>query len=40
MGHTATNVLVHFIFSTRRRLPLIATEMQGDLHAYVGGIIR
>jgi putative transposase len=40
MGHTATNVLVHFIFSTRHRAPLIAGEMQGDLHAYIGGIVR
>ena len=40
MGHTATNVLVHFIFSTRHRAPLITKEIEADLHAYLGGILR
>jgi putative transposase len=40
MAHTATNVLVHFIFSTHHRAPLINPEIQVDLHAYLGGIIR
>ena len=40
MAHTATNVLVHFIFSTHQREPLINSEVQSDLHAYLGGIIR
>lgn len=37
---TQTNVLVHFISSTRRRTPSIQPEMESDLHAYLGGIIR
>jgi REP-associated tyrosine transposase len=40
MGHTATNVLVHFIFSTRHRALLITKEVEADLHAYLGGIMR
>jgi REP element-mobilizing transposase RayT len=40
MGHAATNVLVHFIFSTRHRAPLITKEIEADLHAYLGGILR
>jgi len=40
MAHTATNVLIHFIFSTRHRAPLIKSEIQEDLHAYLGGITR
>lgn len=40
MGHTATNVLVHFIFSTRNRAPSINSEIESDLHGYLGGIIR
>jgi putative transposase len=40
MAHTATNVLVHFIFSTHHREPLINSGVQSDLHAYLGGIIR
>jgi putative transposase len=39
-GPTATNVLVHFIFGTRHRRPLITEEIKADLHAYLGGIIR
>jgi len=40
MGHTATNVLIHFIFSTRDREPLIKPEVESDLYAYLGGIVR
>jgi hypothetical protein len=40
MGHTATNVLIHFIFSTRLRAPQITPEIEPDLHAYLGGIVR
>jgi putative transposase len=40
MAHTAANVLSHFIFSTHHREPLINSEMQSDLHAYLGGMIR
>jgi putative transposase len=40
MPHTATNLLVHFIFSTKQRCELIKPEFETDLHAYLGGIIR
>jgi putative transposase len=40
MSHTAGNILLHFIFSTEQRKPLIATEFRGDLFAYIGGIVR
>jgi putative transposase len=40
MGHTSTNLLAHIIFSTKQRAPLIITEIEPDLHAYLGGIIR
>jgi putative transposase len=40
MSHTSTNLLVHFIFGTKGRRPLIASEIANDLHAYLGGIIR
>ena len=40
MGHTATNILVHFIFSTHNRRQSIRPELESDLHAYLGGIIR
>ena len=40
MGHTASNILVHIIFSTKSRSPLITDDIADDLRAYMGGIIR
>ena len=40
MPHKATNLLVHFIFSTKQRCALIKPDFEKDLHAYLGGIIR
>jgi putative transposase len=40
MPHTTTNLLVHLIFSTKQRCPLIKPDFEHDLHAYLGGIIR
>ena len=40
MAHTATNVLIHFIFSTRHRAPMITSEIEADVHSYLGGIVR
>jgi len=40
VSHTSTNLLVHFIFSTKERAPHISSEIETDLHAYLGGIIR
>ena len=38
--HTRTSLLVHYVFSTKHRLPLIPVDMQPRLWAYVGGIAR
>jgi putative transposase len=40
MPHTSGNILLHFIFSTASRRPLIKPEFRDDLFAYLGGIIR
>jgi putative transposase len=40
VSHTLTNLLVHFIFSTKDRVPIIGPDIESDLHAYLGGIIR
>ncbi|MFZ0292365.1 MAG: IS200/IS605 family transposase [Candidatus Sulfotelmatobacter sp.] len=40
MSHTAGNLILHLIFSTKDRQPLITAEIRGDLFAYLGGIIR
>ncbi len=40
LAHTAGNLVVHLIFSTKKRQPLITPEIRSDLFAYLGGIIR
>ena len=35
-----TSVLVHYVFSTHQRRPLISEELQPKLWAYMGGIAR
>ena len=40
MAGSYTNLLFHLIFSTKNRSPLIAESVEGDLHGYLGGIIR
>ncbi len=38
MSHTYTSQLLHCVFSTKKRLPVITPELRSRLHAYVGGI--
>ena len=40
MGHTYASVLVHCVFSTKNRLPVIEPDWGPRLHAYLGGIAR
>ena len=40
MSHTCGNILLHLIFSTHERLPLIRPDFRADLFAYLGGIVR
>ncbi len=40
MAHTAGNLVVHLIFGTKGRRPLITPEIRTALFAYLGGIIR
>ena len=40
MAQTCGNVVVHLIFSTKMRMPLIAPDIRSDLFAYLGGIVR
>jgi putative transposase len=37
---TCGNLVVHLIFSTNLRKPLIAPDIRSDLFAYLGGIVR
>ncbi len=40
MASTFTKLLVHFVFSTKHREPLITHDIESDLHAYMVGIAR
>src|SRR5947209_7303575 len=40
MSGTYSNLLYHVVFSTKNRYPLITDSIRGDLHAYLGGIVR
>ena len=40
MSQTAGNLVIHLIFSTKARQPLITPEIRPDLFAYLGGIVR
>ncbi|MDP6545328.1 MAG: IS200/IS605 family transposase [Phycisphaerae bacterium] len=40
MSHTFTNLLVHVVFSTRKREPLICDSFRERLWAYMGGMIK
>ncbi len=40
MAQTCGNIVVHLIFSTKLRKPLIVPDIRPDLFAYLGGIVR
>jgi putative transposase len=40
MSHTSGNLVLHLIFGTKSRQPLITPEIRTDLFPYIGGIIR
>ena len=40
MPRSFTSILLHVVFSTYERQPLITKELSPDLHAYIGGITR
>jgi putative transposase len=40
VSHTAGNVILHRIFSTKGRRAFITPELRADLFAYLGGIVR
>jgi putative transposase len=40
MSHTYTNLLTHFVFSTKDRVPTLEPELKERLLPYMGGIVR
>ncbi len=40
MSQTASNLVIHMIFSTKARQSLLTPEIRDDVFAYLGGVIR
>ena len=40
MPQSLANILVHHVFSTKDRAPLLVDDWRDDLHGYIGGIVR
>ena len=40
MPQSLSQILVHLVFSTKNRQPLLSDEIRNELHAYIGGIIE
>jgi|ERR1043165_5615561 REP element-mobilizing transposase RayT len=40
MAQTLTSLLVHVIFSTKNREPFMSPEIEPELFAYIGGILK
>ena len=40
MSQSLANIIVHLVFSTKLRRPLLRDQERGELHAYITGILR
>ena len=40
MSQSLANIVVHLVFSTKDRRPLLRDEERGQLHAYITGILK
>ena len=40
MSQSLANIVVHLVFSTKGRRPLLRDEERGELHAYIAGILK
>ncbi len=40
MGQSLSNVLVHFVFSTKNRSPTLDNAWRAELHGYIAGIVK
>jgi REP-associated tyrosine transposase len=40
MSQTLTSLLVHLVFSTKNREPVITPDVEPNLFAYIGGILK
>lgn len=39
MPHSLSRILVHLVFSTKGRAPILPNSLRSNLYAYIGGII-
>lgn len=40
MPQSLSRILIHLVFSTRYRAPVLSAEIQAELHPYLGGILK
>jgi putative transposase len=40
MPQSLSRIVVHLVFSTRQRVPLLAKELRGDIHSFMMGVLR
>jgi putative transposase len=40
MPQSLAQILVHLVFSTKNREPVLADDVRDELHAYIGGIVE
>lgn len=40
MAQTLTSLIIHIVFSTKHRVPIITPEIEPDLFNYMGGILK
>src|SRR6476646_3595183 len=40
MSQSLANILIHIIWSTKDRRPLISDDVRNDLHSYMAGILK
>ena len=40
MSQSIANLVVHLVFSTKNRRPLLRDEERGQLHAYITGVLK
>ena len=40
MSQSLANIVVHLVFSTKGRRPLLRDDERGQLHAYIAGILK
>ena len=40
MPQSLAQILVHLVFATKYRVPILADDIRDELHAYIGGIVE